>query len=566
MKHLFFLVFLSGILGTNLLKAQGCPNPTAQIDLDGNALHVRLLNGGDLGWDFSNPSFQPEYNGPLSPSTIFSAGLWMGGIDPAGNLILDAIRYRSDGKPSYWPGPLNITTGSPSSIDCANWNRFFKVTAEDINAFLADLSDGVLSGAHPAIKGWPARNNPFFADVTGFDLPNNHPILAPFHDANNDGQYNPLDGDYPAIKIQGHPEFVPSIQIWYLMNDNGNIDAASGGANIPGEIHVTAFQFNCPGNPVINNTMFTNHRLVSYATQAIDSFSMGLFVDFDLGCFSDDCVGSRPSSHTFYAYNATNLDGPSCSGTYSYGENPPVEAVSFLNTTLDRFININNVSTFTTPVGTTDPQMTVEYYHYLNGHWRDDLPLTQGNNGYNPASSIPATHIFPDDPNNPNGWSMTSSNLPGRDIRGLGTHYVGTLHPGQIQDLTTAWSYHRAPGLNNLQNVTRMFSDVDQIQNLFDNNFTDVCAPFVVSTQQAERHSNLRFAPNPTATQVQVSFGEALSGLMRVFDRTGKLVLEQMIDNQSILKIETSNWANGMYFFEMVSGNKVLSGKLSVAK
>ena len=38
--------------------------------------------------------------------------------------------------------------------------------------------------------------------------------LAPFVDVDNDGNYNPLNGDYP--KIKGNQS------IWWVMNDNGN--------------------------------------------------------------------------------------------------------------------------------------------------------------------------------------------------------------------------------------------------------------------------------------------------------------------------------------------------------
>src|SRR6056297_2721233 len=45
--------------------------------------------------------------GQTGPSSIFAGALWMGGIDPAGNLKLAAVEFRQDGN-DFWPGPLTI--------------------------------------------------------------------------------------------------------------------------------------------------------------------------------------------------------------------------------------------------------------------------------------------------------------------------------------------------------------------------------------------------------------------------------------------------------------------------
>ena len=51
-------------------------------------------------------------------------------------------------------------------------------------------------------------------------------------------------------------------------------------------------------------------------------------------------------------------------------------------------------------------------YRQMKGLWADGSPLTIGQNGYNPGSVDTTKFLFPDDPNDPNGWSMCTANLP----------------------------------------------------------------------------------------------------------------------------------------------------------
>ncbi|HRI61781.1 MAG TPA: hypothetical protein PK228_18715, partial [Saprospiraceae bacterium] len=186
MKKISFPVLFSAFLLSAVLSAQSpesdiCTNPVSQINLDGNGLLARLLAAGDFGWNLSDAVYFPNYvlNSPEPPATIFLGGLWYGGIDPAGNLKLKATSYRSNGETSFFSGPLDPATGITESSVCYKWDRHFRVTAGEVAAFLDDLADGSLSGNHMAVRGWPARGNPFFFNVWGFDLPFTNQALAP---------------------------------------------------------------------------------------------------------------------------------------------------------------------------------------------------------------------------------------------------------------------------------------------------------------------------------------------------------------------------------------------------
>lgn len=533
--------------------AQPCSAPQAQIDLAGNALRARILNAADFGWDITNPSYHPDYvAGAVNPSTIFLGTVWYGGLDPAGNLKLAAGRYRNPLSSSspFYTGPLNPATGTTSGGVCANWDRFFRVTAAEINAFLNDLGDGTLSGPHNAVRGWPGRGNPFFTGIHGFDLPDQN--LAPFFDADGNGVYDPLKGDYPVVHLQGLDPFVPDEQIWTVVNDQGG-GATNPSATMQTEIHITYFAFNCPEKPLLDHAMFTSHKIINRSTETINPFLTGLYVDFDLGCHTDDYLGSHPATNTFYAYNRTNTDlfHGLCDGVPSYGNNPPVQAVTFLNRQLDRFMPIYNASEGTPHPATTDPGTIQEYYHYMNGSWRDGVPLTAGGSGYDSTLSNPeTTHAFPGNPNIPGEWSMLGANQPGGDQRGLGVHNFGPFAPGQIVELTTAWSYHRGPGLTHLQNVALMLDEVPHLRVLYANNFADVCTS-PVSTDEQALPLGLTIWPNPATDEIHLRLADSGSGSIQVFDAPGRLVEIHTFTNTDVMRLDTESWFAGAYMLHV---------------
>ena len=168
------------MLGYAWLHAQPCPNgATAAYDLHANDILARIQAGGSLFTDFDNGYFLPNpESGVPNPSTIFAAHLWMGGIDPAGNLKTHTGAYNA----AVPAGPVVMEGGIAYPEDCGDWDRIFRVKGADILAFLADLPVDPAAAIlqYPDIMGWPGRGNPYFFDVSGFNLPDATNALAPF--------------------------------------------------------------------------------------------------------------------------------------------------------------------------------------------------------------------------------------------------------------------------------------------------------------------------------------------------------------------------------------------------
>ncbi len=272
-----------------------CANSEAQIDQEINNVRARLLAGGDFWWNFKEGSYIAPKPIPGTPGvSAFTAGsIWMGGIDPGGNLKVAANDYRTGANPlnAYWPGPLDEATGGTEKTTCKRWDRHFRVTADEVRLHLDHLKTGNLNPADiPAgIKRWPARGNPYFEEIYGFSLPNTTNGLADFYDQNGDEVYKPLDGDYPIVRVQScQYELFPDEMIFWIYNDQGGRTAQTvgGGTALQMEVQATAFSFKT--NDELNDMTFQRHKFIYRGEESIDSLFFAVWTDPDLGCPFDD--------------------------------------------------------------------------------------------------------------------------------------------------------------------------------------------------------------------------------------------------------------------------------------
>lgn len=565
----FILLFASGVLQAQQ-EYNVCEPPTAYTTIHANNIKAGLLNGGDLFWDFNDAQFIPNPTpaGP-NPATIFAAGLWLGGLDPGGNLKLATATYRAGGGIDYWAGPLD-ESGITDALTCSNWDRFFRAKGADIKVFLDDLPN--LAGdpaaaimAYKDIMGWPGRGNPYFADVWGFGLPSTSQSLAAFHDANTDGLYDPLQGDYPVVQLEDKPAFVPAEMVWCVFNDQGGgaEHSASEGGVFQVEIQLSVWAFNCYDQTVLNNTLFTAHKVINRATESYDSCFLGLWVDFDIGCYTDDYFGSTPDLDAFFGYNQDVNDGTTgtvCDqGIPTFGNTPPVQSAIMLNRPMDKFIHYYNTAT-TWPSGSSEPYSPLEYYRYLTGYWRDGTPLTYGGSGYNPGNSISADHAFPDDPADPNGWTMCTANLAFSDRRVLASSKIPHFAPGQIEELVTAWTVHPNPNLP--CDLGQTFDEIAFLQNEYDNNFSSACSGLTATQELAEAQINI--FPNPASESITLTYGDLPVREIRLYAADGKLaqMLQNIQSERTAFNVAGLN--SGFYTVQLLTDKGIAIKKIAV--
>jgi hypothetical protein len=503
-----------------------CASSESAIDQEINNVRARLLGGGDVWWDFNDGRYiVPKVDvstGAREVSSIFAGSVWLGGLDPAGNLKLACQDYRPGGQNDFWPGPLNPNDGTTDEATCKEWDRHFRVTGDEIRQHLNNIASGLNDPAliPRGVKGWPARGNPYFAEVWQFSLPNTSQGLAGFYDAPTGqiGVYNPLDGDYPSIEIRGcELDRYPAEMIFWIYNDEGSgapHARTKSETPIQMEVQVQAFAYQTADE--LNDMTFQRYKLINRASDLIDSTYFAMWVDADLGCFQDDYIGCDTINDLMYTYNQDAVDGttgcdcPSGNGNVpSYCDQVPILGVDYFrgprksvikrdsitgNPVIDpetgepievleeigmsSFMYYNNPGVGTPDPATTDPNQPGEFYNYLTGTWADQEPLTIGGTGYSPGSpnAIPTKYALASPPNDPTGWSMCTANLPFGDRRTLQASGPFLLKPGAVNELII--------GIPWVPNISYPCPDVEQLlradklaQGLFDNCFERLEGP-----------------------------------------------------------------------------------------
>lgn len=448
-------------------KAAACA-PASQItELAFNNVRAVIENGGNL-WQ-RRSSGRPGYEVPKTadftgPNAIFAGALWMGGLSTAGQLKIAAVLYRTDGN-DFWPGPLSTVDASTTAEVCNAYDKFWTTTRAQAESHVAyfncDGDPDCINTLFPngysvptSFIQWPATGDP----VEGQDL-----YLAPFFDADDDGEYDPFSGDYPDYgfdqtvedcknKLREDP--VPlfgDYNIFWIFNDKGDAHTETQGQPIGLEVRAQAFAFS--QNNEINNMTFYNYTVINWASETLTETYFGNFVDPDLGCSNDDFTGCDVRRGLGFVYNWQDVDA-GCLGSVGYGgpaPPPPAIGVDFFegpfqdadtvdnpgppdyNSTIDcetarqqhgipyrgigigygdgvvdnerfgmrAFIYFNRESP---NANTTDPSVAGHFYNYLRSIWKNGTAQSYGGNGYNESSSaIRAFYMFPG-ASDPVGW------------------------------------------------------------------------------------------------------------------------------------------------------------------
>lgn len=532
-----------------------CTQPTQRYDVQTNSLTAAILNGGDLFWDLTSSKFglKPQFGQPFI-GTIFAGGLWMGGKNTANVLKVATSTYRMNNNSDYWAGPLQ--NGLTEYAICKKWDKLWMVVSKDIDIHVSQVRQGVITDTIASVFGWPGKNNPYFFRFNGFELPPNQ-NFAPFFDKNGDGNYTPQYGDYPLPENTVN-NAVPNILVWCIFNDAGGVHTNSLRSNpVFAEIHQTVWAYNTSN--LIDSCIFTSHKIINKGAAAIDSFYIGQWVDFDLGCYSDDFIGCLPAQNTFYVYNENAIDPINCNGGIrGFGANPPVQSVTFLNKPLSKFMTYYNSAIGNPPVYATQPIGASEYYNYLSGKWPDGTKLTRGNWGHNPPSNDTTNYAFTGLPLDTSGWSMYQMNrrslLGDFDAQALGSTYIGRFNPLDTARLDIVYSLHQGLNGNNIDNVYKMVDNLPKITNVYQQRFIPLA--HTVSVNEFEKNKSINIYPNPTSGQIWIQSKDALIESVEMYNGLGQVLLLYSNIKNDLFEMNTHSIPDGLYYLKIKTENK----------
>ena len=543
MKKILFVLCLG--LVSVAYGQNPCAPATGQAYLDLNNTSALIENGGSMWQDRLQGAAAYEIPKGTGETVIYSGSIWLGGLDVNNQLVLAGLKFRQGD--DFYPGPLKLNDGTTYDSTCLEFDRVWKINRWQVEEFIQKYQDNTYT-IPETILSWPAHGN------TQQNYAQN---LAPFHDSNNDGIYNPYDGDYPEFDLNNTlpcdaNKLYGEQCIYYIMNDAGNSHTETGGDSIGVEIHAQAFAFR--GTESLNNTTFYNYKIFNRSYHDYHDFYFANYTDMDIGCAEDDYVGCDVQRGLGYSYNGDAIDN-NCS--WAIGANPPAAGIDFIKGPLaplqdgidndrdgsfdepgERYSTISKFVYFDRTLNQGifgDPNTAVQYYNYMKGLWRDNTPFVYGSTGNSSSSgatSILTDYCFPGDSDptffGTNGidpgfdWGEQYPLGPGSAANPIGDrrmmNAVGPFdfNSGDTVDITFAAMYARRYSGDPYQSVIALKEIDDTIQSFADSCYqTNNCLHLVNDFKYQNSNLNFHFAYEMQADVYSWTFGDGNTSTVR---------------------------------------------------
>ncbi len=527
--------------------------------IDRNNVKARVLTRGDMHWNTASQKYEVPQGSHRH--TVFASAFWIGGLDENGQLRVAAQTYRQSGIVNFYPGPIQGINMPFDSASCQRYDRIWKINADKIEEFKINFLNGNVSNGTYTIpddfKTWPANGN---NGLTG--------SFAPTVDYNNDGIYNPYDGDYP--KITGDQ------MLFWLFNDslNRHYYFTDSSLTLGLEVHAKAYAFERYGtsalHTALNNTTFYHYRIINRSPHNYDSVYIGLWSDLDLGNYLDDLIGCDSSLNAGYVFNGDNND----EGSNGYGINPPMQSVLVLSgpqayagdgidnnnngltdepaedCRMTGFFMYENVSM--PPLGT--PQSAVHFYNYMRSRDYNGQPVAD------PLTGVNSNFMYNGTPYSPT-FPVSGVIIPGdrRFIIGTGPF---RLLAGEETCIEFAFIFSRdTTGPNGLNtSVAANIAAIQAVHAFYRDSIHSSCAAFPAGIQQPPSSEvKLRIFPNPVTNYLRIEIaGTSDASAFEITDLSGRKVLSGTL-RHPLLSVELLS--SGLYFITVKTNKGMLAGK-----
>ena len=538
MNKLVLVFLLSGFFGKSFAQ---CGPGTASMNLDVNNVRARINNGGDMWWNLVDSA---GYQVPIDSSeALWLAGaLWIGGLDQDNQLHVAAQTYRQTGF-DFFPGPLNPGGTTDSSL-CNQFDQMWNVYGTEIDSAIAAFNAyGILvplSMIPQNVLLWPGKGNPYNLIAGTRDL-------APFYDHDMNGLYNPRRGDYPIVGGCGNPVYADQM-IWWVYNDAGNAHTESGAEPLGIEVQALAYAF--ATTDCINDQTFYRYKIFNRSLNDYHDVYAGVWLDPDMGCYTDDLIGCDTISNLGIAYNTFSTDTP-CNQ-----DNSKMLGVKILNSLannssqrpMSNFMFYNNDFT-----DFGNPEEAQHYYNYLQSMFKDATHLTQG--------GVPTDYAFPDDPTMPTGWSECAQPGTAADRRIIVSTGPATLPANAelVLDFALVWAIAAVDSNAPCPSFDLIKQCAAAVQQLYDE---QLCDNSFVNVNDVKTDNALTLFPNPASQTVRLNLTE--NALVEVFDVHGKRMRSQQMSSQQNT-IDLNGLVQGCYVVKTTAASRTVQrAKLAV--
>lgn len=572
--------------------------------LDINGVKAIINSLGSHFWDMNYYSSslegvqgsEPGYEVPAGSglTSAFAHSIWIGGFDASDTLHFSQPRYQN-WELEIFPGPISDPLYYDNVYDSA-WSRLWKIDRLQIEDHINNWWKSTYT-IPEVILSWPGN---------GDTLKGQAWQLAPFHDRNNNGKYEPSKGDYPMIRGDQ--------TLFFILNDKRRTIREPG---MGVEIHAWAYAFDCPSDTALWYTTFFHYEIINRSNETYSDCYIGLFGDLELGYAWDDFNASDVIRNSLYAYNGTSVDGAGDTSGNGYGAYPPAISMTLLagayldpdgldNPDEDGFgnricgPNINGRHfgdgipdnerygmsySFQQEAGywvPTEPPYpnSIQNFNLLKGVWPDGASAFKyGGNGRPETGSTDqdCRYLFPglSDPcnygtfgNQPPGyitgaggngivWTEESAGNQPYDRYGITSSGPFTFLPGDKQEVDLAFVWARQFNDTAAQAVIPLLKQrIDQIIGYYLSDSTPCGASFSFLPDEPEE-TELTVFPNPSTDRISLRYPATKAApVYQLFSITGGLVSSSTLSISGADELSLQSFPAGMYLLRFIAGTQ----------
>lgn len=508
-------------------------------NLDANNVRMPIISDALFGWNLDRGS--TNFPKQTCKTMVFTGSLWLGGMEND-NQKVAAQTYRQSGW-DYYPGPIQKPAGQlvfeKQPLEKSAYYKPRKVTKAAIDKFRTDFAAGGPIIIPPEILNWPAHGDTTKGEAF---------YLAPFVDVNQDGMYNPYQGDYPNIK--------GDMAVYNIIHDY-TLHSESQGKPFGIEIHLMAYAYACADipanspNQALNNTVFFQYRIINRSDTNYQSIKPGVFLDVDIGNYDDDHVACNPKVGYAYGFNGDAFDESYPGYDNGYGNRPATISVVPLgqdsNTSYLRgMVYYNNDFS-----RTGNPSRVEHYSSYLNARFKDNSPITYGGMG-NDTTSTPTMYMFPgdDDLQGRPHWSMKSAGIPPKDMRMVSLLTPFNLNAGS--DTTFTVALLASLPIDSASTYQTIKNDVLRVKGWFAANSFPTCGKLISGVHDVQRMTtDVIVYPNPATQTIQVKHNLGKQARLEIWSIDGKMLWQGYTEGHT--DINVTSFASGLYLMRVVS-------------
>ncbi|MCH8546236.1 MAG: T9SS type A sorting domain-containing protein [Cryomorphaceae bacterium] len=496
--------------------------------LDINNIHLSLTSNGRIGGGLLHDKKVRYGNLPL----INEISPWLQ-LDHEGSTYIRTSLYKISENDLYFSGPYGNRN---DSAFIHRYDHVWMVSEQMIENHKLHYTDSNYI-IPEVIANWPAAGS----------VSNNEALqLAPYVDVNNNGIYDPENGDYPLINGQ---------QALYAIFSprRGNTGSMHDFHNLRMEIHLSIFAYDSLHEPELQNSVFLNYRVFNRSSSDYKNVKLSLTTFFDETNYT--LIGSDSTKNSYFAYPRFKTI-PEIPGA------PPAITIGTLDASMDGFMyfyRYQNQGTFAfhPPVETSEYLNLFRYRIASGRRVRFDNPNGPGSllngTGFGAGINLPLTNwLFNASANwyHPPFYNDAVVGLP---IYLLGDIPVKSSACATFALVAKGDSSISSPELTESLNLTHI--ELSKVRQKYAEINLNCNQHFLSPTK--ETHVRWSVYPNPSTGIFKIK-GVDENSEVKIFNAQGQ-VINAPISRKYELSIDLSNHPAGIYFVKI---NKHASIKL----